>query len=155
MTRYEKKRLGRATADELAGLAAKKAREATEPDEANEATETPAPAPEKLGIEQTEKLLGLFAALMKLLADVLKGRKITAMNAMFAVLKSFIKNREVFQNLGVVWDELRDLSVSEYDQLCTMLANKLGMDSIEDPIKTRRAVRGILDIVAFSVSLKA
>jgi len=160
-----------ATADDIKGFLAKKQREQKQelaPSETSEAmTVLEAPEPEippaaptdsKIGIEQSEKLFSLFAAIVSLLGDVMQGRKITALNALMQTVKTFVKNRSVFQEMPVVWDELRDLDANEYEQLCQLLAAQFDVnpDQMTDEERQRLAgaVRGILDITAFAVQLK-
>ncbi len=111
--------------------------------------------PAALGIDNASKLFDLFGVVIGLLYDVLKGNKVRAFSQITKAISAFIKNRQVFKNSGIVWDEMRDLEETERQDLSALLLSSLDLNlDLEDP-KTaeivNNAVRGIIDLTALAV----
>jgi hypothetical protein len=161
------------TADELLGIAARKAREearkeearkeeaqkeearkeeARKEEESSDFVKLPTPALTRLDIDKTTELVELFGSIILLLSQVFQGRKINKITAVINTVRAFVSNRDVFKNMPEVWDEIRDLSDSERKILSSVLSDYLQSDPTQEQNKEliERASQGIIDIVTLA-----
>lgn len=113
--------------------------------------------PDGLGIDNASKVFTLFGVIVGILCDVLKGEKVKPWNEVTKAISAFIKNRSIFKDSGIVWDEMRDLQEGEREILAQLLVDSLDFDlDLTDPTTAsivNNAVRGIIDLTTLAVSV--
>lgn len=115
--------------------------------------------PGGLGIDNASKIFNLFGVIVGILANVLTGGKPKAFNEISKAIGAFIRNRSVFKDSGIVWDEMRDLEEEERQELAKVLIDSLDLKIDIQDEKTaaivNNAVRGIIDLTTLAVSVNS